>query len=160
MMCSSQRDSVINSGIRPRGDDLSLSSVSASSAHGGLEQACVCAKIANDYRGRDTVVLDLKEVTRIFDYFVITTGISRRQMQAIAEEVDRVMSSMGSERLGLEGYREGSWIVQDYGDIVLHVFTEDTRETYHLEDLWGDANRVDWKALVGHPQASTPGSGS
>ncbi|MDA1015809.1 MAG: ribosome silencing factor [Planctomycetota bacterium] len=107
--------------------------------------ALMCARIADDYRGGDTVVLDLTGITPIFDYFVISTGTSRRQSRAIAEEVDRVMNENGSPRLGLEGYDSSEWIVQDYGDVVLHVFSPESRELYDLEHLWADARRVEWQ---------------
>lgn len=109
------------------------------------EHAIICAKIAEQYRGRDTVVLDLTEITPIVDFFVISTGNTRRQMHAIAEEVNRVLKERGSQRVGLEGYRESNWILQDYGDVVLHVFTEDMRTLYDLERLWADAPRVEWE---------------
>ena len=102
------------------------------------------AAVADDYRGKDTLVLDMTQVTPIVDYFVVTTGTSRRQMHAIAEEVDRVLESVGSRRIGIEGYDSSSWILQDYGDTVLHVFTTETRDLYDLEHLWADAQRVDW----------------
>ena len=111
-----------------------------------LHRACLTAKVAEDYRGKDTVVLDMTEITPIVDYFIVTTGTSRRQMHAIAEEVDRIMKLNDSNRIGLEGYGESSWILQDYGDTVLHVFTEESRATYELEHLWADATRVDWQA--------------
>lgn len=110
-----------------------------------LEQARLCARIADEYRGKDTVVLDLTDITPIVDYFVITTGANRRQMRAIADEVDRVLSEAGSQRLGVEGYESDSWILQDYGDIVLHIFTAEARALYDLERLWADARRVDWR---------------
>jgi ribosome-associated protein len=110
--------------------------------------ACLAAGVCDEFRGEDTVVLDLTDVTPLFDYFVITTGRNRRQMHAIAEEVDRVLAEAGSARLGIEGYVESSWIVQDYGDVVLHVFTPEARELYDLEHLWGEAGRVDWQAIV------------
>ena len=108
--------------------------------------------MADDYRGQNTVVLDLTGVTPIFDYFVLTTGNSPRQMRAIADEVHRVLRQEGSERLGVEGYETSSWILQDYGDVVLHVFTPETRGIYDLERLWADAPRVDWRALHGQAQ--------
>jgi ribosome-associated protein len=114
----------------------------------GLEAACWCAKICDDYRGLNTVVLDLRHITTEFDYFVITTGNSRRQMHAIAEEVDRMQSEHGERRLGIEGYDRSHWIVQDYGNVVLHVFTQATRELYDLENLWADAVPVDWRAVM------------
>ena len=113
-----------------------------------LHMACLSAKIAEDYRGRNTVVLDLTSITPVFDYFVVSTGTSRRQMHAIAEEVDRVLSEAGSKRIGLEGYAESSWILQDYGDVVLHLFMEDQRHSYDLESLWSDAPQLDWKLVL------------
>lgn len=113
-----------------------------------LHAACLCAQIADNYRGHETVVLDLTRVTPIVDFFVITSGTNKRQLHAIAEEVDRVMEERGWKRLGLEGYRESSWILQDYGDVCLHVFDEASRELYDLENLWGDAERVDWQAVL------------
>ncbi|VAX37582.1 Ribosomal silencing factor RsfA [hydrothermal vent metagenome] len=111
-----------------------------------LQDAIVTAQVCDEYRGRDTVILDLREVTPVFDFFVITTGNVRRQLHAIADEVDRVLQERGSKRIGLEGYRgEGNWVLQDYGDIVLHVFTEETRKLYDLENLWADGVQIDWK---------------
>ena len=94
-------------------------------------------------------MLDLTSVTPIVDYFVITTATSRRQMHAIADEVSRVLSGHGSRRLGQEGYEGESWVLQDFGDIVLHVFSPEARRVYDLERLWADAARVDWPAAVG-----------
>lgn len=111
-----------------------------------LRTARKCAEIADEYRGRDIVILDLTGVTPIVDFFVIATGTSRRQMHAIAEEVNRVLKSEGNRPLGREGYDESTWILQDYGDVVLHVFTEEARQTYDLESLWADATNIDWQA--------------
>lgn len=108
----------------------------------------MAAKACDDLRGQNTIVLDMTGITPLFDYFVITTGKSRRQMHAVAEEVQRILNERGSERLGLEGYESSRWIVQDFGDVVIHVLTEDARELYDLENLWGDAPRVDWTDLV------------
>jgi ribosome-associated protein len=114
-----------------------------------LRHACLCARVCDDYKGKDTVILDLSPVTPIVDYFVITTGTSRRQMHAIAEETDRVLKAEGSARRGLEGYERSDWILQDYGDVVLHVMSDEARRTYDLERLWADAPRVDWRAQLG-----------
>ena len=67
-------------------------------------------------------------------------------MHAIVEEVDRVLKSQGNRRIGIEGYDSNHWILQDYGDIVLHVFEQEMRDVYDLEHLWGDATVIDWKA--------------
>lgn len=114
----------------------------------GLEDACLAAKICDDLRGADTIVLDMTGITPLFDYFVITTGKSRRQMHAVAEEVQRVLNDRGSDRIGLEGYESSRWIVQDFGDVVVHVLTAEARELYDLENLWGDAPHIPWTALV------------
>ena len=108
------------------------------------DDALRVARVCDDYRGRDTLVLDLTAITPICDYFVITTGTNRRQIHAIADQVNRVLKETGSQRMGREGYEQSSWVVQDYGDVVLHVFTPETRELYDLENLWADAVRVDW----------------
>jgi ribosome-associated protein len=69
-------------------------------------------------------------------------------MHAVAEEVQRTLKRHGSRRLGLEGFESSRWIVQDFGDVIVHVFTGEARELYDLEHLWGDAPRVDWSELV------------
>lgn len=109
--------------------------------------ACRAARAAEDFRGQDTLVLDLTDVTPIVDYFVITTGTSSRQMRALAEEVLAKMKAEGQRPLGTEGTAGNSaWVLYDFGDIVLHVFTADARKLYDLEHLWADAPRIDWKA--------------
>lgn len=111
----------------------------------GLDDACLCAQLAEDFRGKDTIVLDLSEITPIFDYFVITTGNSPRQLRSLADEIRVMMKSRGNPPLGSEGDERSSWILQDYGDIVLHAFLPEARELYDLERLWADAKKVDWK---------------
>ncbi|MBX3444798.1 MAG: ribosome silencing factor [Planctomyces sp.] len=113
------------------------------------EQAIACANACEDFRGKDTVILDVSNITPLFDFFVITTGGNPRQMRAIAEGADDVMKALGSERRGVEGLQSGSWIVQDYGDVVLHVLNPGSRTMYDLENLWADAVRVeDWSAVA------------
>ena len=109
------------------------------------EQAIQCARIGDDNKARDIVVLDLRGITPIFDFFVIMTGSSRRQIHTLAEEIDDYLRSEGETRENIQGYQSSRWIVQDYGDLVVHVFDQDSREYYALEDLWADAKRVDWK---------------
>jgi ribosome-associated protein len=112
-----------------------------------LNTACRCAQTAEDMKGKDTIVLDLTEVTAIVDYFVITTGTSGRQMQSVADEIQRTMrSTTGSRPRSVEGQHDANWILEDFGDIVLHVFSPEARKLYDLEHLWADAPRIDWKA--------------
>jgi ribosome-associated protein len=125
-----------------------LPTVTASDApplSSALHRACLAAKIAADNKGRDILVLDMRSVTPLYDYFIISTGSSRRQIHAIAEETDAALRAEGDTRLGIEGYEASKWVVQDYGDIVAHVFDPDTRDYYKLEELWADAKPVDWE---------------
>ncbi|MDG1896102.1 MAG: ribosome silencing factor [Fuerstiella sp.] len=115
-----------------------------------LDNAVIAARCADEMRAQDVVVLDMTEIASIVDFFVIGTGTSRRQMHAIADEVNRKMKGDGgNDRLGIEGYRtEANWILMDFGDVVLHVFTEEGRELYDLENLKADAKRIDWQAVT------------
>ena len=113
-----------------------------------LHRACLAAKTAADNKGQDILVLDLRGITPLFDFFVIATGASRRQVHTIVEEVDAAMRAAGDTRAGIEGYDSSKWVVQDYGDVVVHVFDPDTRDYYKLEELWADAKKVDWEREV------------
>jgi len=110
-----------------------------------LERACLSARVAADNKARDVVVLDMRSITPLYDFFVLASGNSRRQIHAICEEIDAALHREGDKRLAIEGYEASKWVVQDYGDVVVHVFDPATREYYGLEDLWGDAGRVDWE---------------
>jgi ribosome-associated protein len=110
-----------------------------------LERAVLAARVGEDNKAKDIVVLDLRGVTPLYDYFVLLTGSSRRQIHTIAEEIDAGLLSAGDRRLSIEGYQASRWVVQDYGDVVVHVFDPEAREYYSLEELWADAPRVDWK---------------
>jgi ribosome-associated protein len=114
-----------------------------------LGHACRAASVCDQYRGQDTVVLDVSGITALFDYFVITTATNRRQMHALADEAARSLKRHGEQRLSREGYAgDSTWIVEDFGDVVLHVFTEEARGLDVLEHLWGDAPQGDWGDLV------------
>jgi ribosome-associated protein len=108
----------------------------------GLERALLAAKTAEENRGTNIVLLDMRELTAMFDFFVIVSGTSRRQLHAVSEEIDRVMEAQGDRRMGIEGYEESRWILLDYGDIVVHLFEPEMREYYALEQLWGHAKRI------------------
>jgi ribosome-associated protein len=110
-----------------------------------LERACLAARVAADNKGRDVIVLDMREVTPLYDYFVLATGGSRRQIHTMAEEIDAALRAAGDHRLTIEGYEASRWVVQDYGDVVVHLFDADARQYYALEELWADADRVDWE---------------
>jgi ribosome-associated protein len=124
-----------------------VSSLPASSSEAALQHALLCARVASDNKARDVVVLDLRGITPLYDFFVLANGVSRRQIHTIAEEIDAAMNSEGETRLGIEGYDAAKWVVQDYGDVVVHVFDPDTRDYYALDDLWADAERIAWERM-------------
>lgn len=110
-----------------------------------LERACLAAHTAAENKGRDILVLDMRAITPLYDFFVLVTGASRRQIHTITEEIDASLHERGDARLSVEGYESSKWVVQDYGDVIVHVFDEATRQYYALEDLWADAPHVDWQ---------------
>lgn len=115
----------------------------------GLRRAMLAARTAAENRGCDIVILDVRPLTAMFDYFVLATGTSRRQLHAVSEEIDRVLQEeLGDERMGIEGYAESRWIVLDYGTIVVHLFDDEARGFYDLENLWAEAKRVDLSAML------------
>jgi len=114
-----------------------------------LQLALAAAKTAAENRATDVAVLDLREMTPLFDYFVLATGTSRRQLHAISEDIDRVLQEeLGDHRDGIEGYRESRWILLDYGNVVVHLFDQETRDYYSLEQLWSGARHVDLPAEI------------
>jgi len=110
-----------------------------------LERARICARISDDNRGKDILLLDLRQSTPLVDFFVIVTASSRRLSHAIASEIDQSMKKLGEAKLGLEGSEEGRWTLIDYGDFVVHIFSPEDRTYYALEEIWGDAPHLDWR---------------
>lgn len=109
-----------------------------------LELALAAARTAAENGGTDIKVLDMSRQTALFDYFVIATGTSRRQLHAISEEIDhKLEDDLNDKRMNIDGYDESRWIVLDYGTVVIHLFDSDTRDFYSLEGLWADADPVD-----------------
>jgi ribosome-associated protein len=113
-----------------------------------LEHARLAARIADDNRAKEILLLDLRQATPLLDFFVIATANSRRQSHAIASEIDAEMKKLGEHKLGLEGSEEGRWILIDYGDFVVHLFSAEGRAYYGLEDIWGDAPRLEWESAA------------
>lgn len=96
--------------------------------------------------GTDTVVLEVGGVLAIVDYFVISSGANTRQVRTIAEEIEEaVKAAGGGGPLRTEGLGASTWALLDFGDVVAHVFLEETRAFYELERLWGDVPRLDWE---------------
>ncbi|MFO0411122.1 MAG: ribosome silencing factor [Planctomycetota bacterium] len=128
--------------------DLTTLANNAQTVADSIESAKVAARIAAENKGQDIVLLDLSQQTSIFDCFLIVTGTSRRQLHAIAEEIDRELKQRGESRITMSGYNESQWIAIDYGGIIVHLFDQEHRQYYDLEGLWGDARRVDLEAVL------------
>ena len=89
------------------------------------------------------MVIDVSAQSAEFDFFVLATGTSRRQLHAISEQIDdELEKNLGDRRLGIEGYDESRWIVLDYGSVVIHLFDDETRDYYDLESLWADGESI------------------
>lgn len=106
------------------------------------ELAVLAATAAAEKKATDIVVLDVGETLVITNFFVVATGGTARQVSAIIDEVEVTLKAAGARVLGREGEREGTWVLLDYGDVVVHVFQPEEREFYRLEKLWSDAGRV------------------
>lgn len=108
-----------------------------------MTHALAAARLALENQARDVQVLDLRSRTALFDYFVIATGKSGRQLRAIADDIDDLLEKkLGDRRLHTEGYSNSRWIVLDYGDVVIHLFDGEMRDFYRLDHLWEDAPRI------------------
>ncbi len=86
----------------------------------------------------------MREVTSFADYFIICTGGNTRQIQAIADEIESQLKELGEVPLSIEGYQNAEWVLVDYGDLVIHIFSEKARKYYDLERLWRDAKHLSW----------------
>ncbi|MCK5507351.1 MAG: ribosome silencing factor [Desulfobacterales bacterium] len=96
----------------------------------------------------DIVALDVRELTSIADYFIICSGQSNRQVRAVVESIQIDLKKNGIKPLGVEGQKEGHWVVMDYGHVVIHIFYEAVRTLYDLEGRWADAKKIsDFGAL-------------
>jgi len=124
---------------------LSAQAIQSDSQH-SLSLAIAAARSAEENRGQDVVVLDMRDQTAIFDYFVVATGTSQRQLRAMGDAIDDVLQKeLGHTRMGTEGYKDSKWLLLDYGSVVVHLFDGPMREYYAIEDLWAGAKKVDWK---------------
>ena len=107
-----------------------------------FDKALLAAEIIMERKAVNPVLFDVAGLTSITDYFLIASGSSSRQVQAIGRHLQRTMKEKGYKIFGMEGEQEGQWILMDYGDIVVHIFYQPVREFYDLEGLWSEAPRV------------------
>jgi ribosome-associated protein len=101
-----------------------------------------CAELAADRRAEDIIILDLRKLSGVADFFVIATGGADVQLRGISDRIEEGLSESGQEIWHREGYENGQWIVLDYVDVVCHLFLKEKRNFYQLERLWGDAPRT------------------
>lgn len=111
----------------------------------GLDLARLICKYADDKKAEKLVILDVRGISSITDFFVVATGLSLPHLRAVRREVaDRLWELHSVKPHALEGMPESGWMVLDFGDVVLHVFLKEKRDVFALEDLWSDAERIDW----------------
>ena len=113
------------------------------------ELAMLAARALSDKKGKEIQVLEISDLTTLADYFVLATGSSNTQINALVSSVEKVLAEeAGEEPLHREGYRGGTWVLLDYGCIAVHVFNAEAREFYGLERLWRDGKSVDLTGIV------------
>ena len=112
----------------------------------GRSFALVAARIAAENKAENVVVLDLRGLSTLADYFVIGTGTSGRQMHAVVDRVLEHARTVGRKHFHISDSSDATWLLADYVDVVIHLFDEEHRNYYDLDGLWGDAPLVDWQA--------------
>ena len=113
------------------------------------EMALAAAKALDSKKGRDIKVLEIDKITTLADYFVIATGSSNTQINALVDNVEKMMlEEAGEQPLHREGYRGGTWVLLDYGCVAVHVFNEEARAFYGLERLWSDGHALDLTGVL------------
>lgn len=106
------------------------------------EMTSLAIKALEDKKGNDIQVIDIREVSVIADYFIIASGSNQNQVQALADNVEETLGRAGYEPRQTEGYNTASWILMDYNDIIVHIFSEEERLFYDLERIWRDGKTV------------------
>lgn len=107
-------------------------------------RAIEIARLLEEKKGRDVLILNMQEASLMADYFILASANNSRQTKALANYVDEYMTQKDLEALRVEGKGQGSWLLIDYGDLVVHLFTDEMRSYYDLERLWKDADRLDY----------------
>ena len=101
-------------------------------------------RAAEEKQAKDIRVLDLHDVTSFADYFVVCSGANSRQVQAISDEIGSRLKKLNEYPNSIEGYKNAEWVLMDYGDYLIHIFSEKARVYYDLERLWRDAKPLEW----------------
>lgn len=112
------------------------------------EMALLLARALDTKKGKDILVMETDDLTTLSDYFVLCTGASAPQLKALSDAAEKAMKEHHIVPNHIEGHRGGTWILQDYGDVVLHLFSPEAREFYDLDRLWADAKTVDLSGIL------------
>lgn len=112
------------------------------------EKALKIAKLLDDKKALDIKILELKDLTIITDYFVICSAESTTQVKAFTEHIEEQMEREGFKPFSIEGFNYAHWVLLDYGDVIVHIFLEETRHYYDLERLWLDAPRIPFQTSI------------
>ena len=122
------------------------------------DKALLVARAALEKKAYDLVVMEVRDLTSIADYFVICSGRSDRQVQSIAQGIEEHLGNSEISPLSIEGANRGHWVLMDFSDVIVHIFYEPVRQFYDLDGLWGDAPRVElpepYSSLVGQFQTA------
>jgi ribosome-associated protein len=108
----------------------------------GKSKAMLCVERVLDHKAEDLVLLDVRGISTFADFFLICSARSSRQVQGIADRLEEALREKGLRPLGVEGRREGHWVLMDYADVIVHIFHEPIRRVYDLESLWSEAKVV------------------
>lgn len=113
------------------------------------ELAIIAAKALDEKKGKEISAIEITDLTTIADYFVIASGTSNTQINALSGAVEKALKEQaGEDPLRREGYRDGTWVLLDYGSVVVHIFSQEAREFYGLERLWHDGRPVDLSGVL------------
>ena len=112
------------------------------------EMAELAVKALDSKKAKDIKLLKTTDITVLADYFIICTASSATQIKTLSDEVDRVLTEQGEPSIRVEGYRNGGWVLVDFGCLIVHIFLQEIREFYDLERLWSDAEDVDISAMI------------
>lgn len=112
------------------------------------KMARIAVQALEDKKAEDLTILDISGVSVIADYFIIASGNNRNQVQAMADNAEEALGRAGYEPKQIEGYQSANWILMDYKDIILHIFSEEDRSFYDLERIWRDGKILDAEAFV------------
>jgi ribosome-associated protein len=106
-----------------------------------IEKARLAGQLAQEKKAKDVLIVDLKGLTDIADYFLVASATSERHVLAVAEHVEKALKDGGIRPYAVEGYKEARWVIMDYGSFVIHIFLEQLRDLYDLEGLWMEAKK-------------------